>query len=197
MLHSNKTLVLAFVAAVMTAMPCMAQDVQPPFTWEGKGAGSFIGEGGIEEVDFQFELSIDEDGMVAGTTSSEDGTSKIQHVFCTEKKEYGWPGFFSRKIVIVLMFNEGGDSSMLGILNGRILVDKFIYGEMMLTTYEEGSDTAKALGVGNPETTLIEGDELPSIASLRKRAEAWRPWRSYAALLLWRGLSADPGKDES
>jgi AraC family transcriptional regulator of adaptative response / DNA-3-methyladenine glycosylase II len=28
--------------------------------------------------------------------------------------------------------------------------------------------------------------ELPSVAELRKRSEAWRPWRAYAAMLLWR-----------
>ena len=162
MLHANKTLVLALVAAVMTAVPCMAQDVQPPFTWQGQGTGSFIGESGIEDVDFQFELSIDEQGIVSGKTSNDDGTSEIKHVFSSEKKEYDWPGFFSRKIVIVLMFDEYGSNPMLGVLNGRILVDKFIYGEMMLTGYEAGSDTAKALGVGNSEATLIEGDELPS-----------------------------------
>jgi len=63
----------------------MAQDVEPPFTWEGKGSASFISEGGIEDIDFQFELSIDEQGMFEGQTSNEDGTSKIKHVFYTEK----------------------------------------------------------------------------------------------------------------
>jgi len=162
MTHTTKKLVLAFVAAVMTGMPCMAQDVEPPFTWEGKGAASFISEGGIRETDFQFELSIDEQGMVDGKTSNEDGTSKIRHVFYTEPKQYDFPGFFTRNIVIVLIFDEYGNNPMLSVVNGRILMDKFLYGEMMLTGYEAGSDTAKALGVGDPEATLMEGDELPS-----------------------------------
>ena len=50
---------------------------------------------------------------------------------------------------------------MLSVLNGRVLVDRFLYGEVLLTRYEHGSDTAKALGVGNPEVTLMENDELP------------------------------------
>ena len=162
MTHSTKKLVLAFVAAVMIAMPCMAQDVEPPFTWEGKGTASLISEAGVEEIDFQFELSIDEQGMVDGKTSNEDGSSKIKHVFYTEKKQYDFPGFFTRNIVIVLMFDEYGGNPMLGVLNGRLLVDKFLYGEMMLTGFEEGSDTANALGVRNPQATLMEGDELPS-----------------------------------
>ncbi|MHC4225793.1 MAG: 3-keto-disaccharide hydrolase [Planctomycetota bacterium] len=161
MKHSRKKLVLAFVAAVMLGIPCMAQDVEPPFTWEGKGSGSFISEGGTEDINFQFELSIDEQGMFKGQTSNEDGTSKIKHVFYTEPKQYDFPGFFSRKLVIILLINEYGDNPMLSVLNGRVLVDRFLYGEIMLTGYEEGSDTARALGVGNPEATLMEGDELP------------------------------------
>ena len=170
MRHSTKAFVLTFVAAVMMGMPCMAQDVEPPFTWEGKGVASFISEGGTEEIDFQFELSIDEQGMFEGQTSSEDGTSKIKHVFYTEKKQYDFPGFFSRNLVIVLMFNEYGDNPMLSVLHGRILVDKFLYGEVMLTSFEEGSDTAKALGIGNPQATLMEDDELPgSLKSALKK----------------------------
>jgi hypothetical protein len=162
MTNSTKKLVLALVAAVMMGMPCMAQDVEPPFTWEGKGTGSFISEGGIEGLDFQFELSVDEQGMVKGQTNSENGMARIKHVFYTEKKQYDWPGFFTRNIVIVFMLNEDGDTPMLSILNGRMLVDRFLYGEALLTMYEEGSDTAEALGVGDPEATLMEEDELPS-----------------------------------
>ncbi len=161
MKHLTRTLVLAFVAVMMMGMPCMAQDVEPPFTWEGKGTGSFMSERGIEDLDFHFDLSVDEQGMFKGGTSSDEGTSKIMHVFYTEKKQYEFPGFFSRNLVIVFVFNEYGDSPMLSVLNGRILVDKLLYGEMMLTRFEEGSDTARALGVGNPQATLMEDDELP------------------------------------
>jgi hypothetical protein len=162
MTHSTKKLVLTFIATVMVAIPCIAQDVEPPFTWEGKGAGSFISEGGVEELAFQFELSVDEQGVVKGQTSSENGIARIKHVFSTEPKQYDFPGFFTRKIVIVFMLNEDGDTPMLSILNGRVLVDKFLYGEVLLTTYEEDSEIAKALGVGDPEATLMEGDEIPN-----------------------------------
>jgi hypothetical protein len=162
MTHSAKQLVLAFIGAVMMGIPCIAQEVEPPFTWEGKGAGSFISQSGIEELDFQFELSVDEQGMVKGQTSSENGMARIKHVFYTETNQYDFPDFFTRKIVIVFMLNEDGDTPMLSILNGRILVDKFLYGEVLMTTYEEDSEIAKALGVGDPEATLMEGDELPN-----------------------------------
>ena len=78
---SALTFILAFVSVVMTGMPCMAQDVEPPFTWEGKGLVWFISEDGTQEIDFQFEMSIDEQGLVKGQTSNEDGTSNIKHVF--------------------------------------------------------------------------------------------------------------------
>jgi AraC family transcriptional regulator of adaptative response / DNA-3-methyladenine glycosylase II len=32
---------------------------------------------------------------------------------------------------------------------------------------------------------FARGDRLPTEAELVKRAEAWRPWRAYAALLIW------------
>lgn len=139
----------------------MAQEPELPFTWEGKGAASFISEGGINEIEFQFELSVDEQGMVKGKSTSEDGTSRIKHIFVSEPKQYEVPGFYARKIVIVLMFDEYAGNPMLGVLNGRILMDKFIYGEMSLTRYEADSHTAKTLGIGDPEATLLEGGELP------------------------------------
>ena len=161
MRHLTETLVVVFVAAVMMGVPCMAQDVEPPFTWEGEGVASVISEGGIEEIEFEFELSVDEQGMIGGKTSNEDGSSKIQHLFYTEKKYYDVPGLFTRNIVIVLMFNEYGGTPMVGVLNGRILGDRFLYGELMVTSYEQGSDTARALGIGDSEATLMEDGDLP------------------------------------
>jgi len=161
MKRSMQTVVLTLIAVVMMGIPCMAQDVEPPFTWEGKGQLSFINQGGIEDIDFQFELSIDEQGMFEGQASNEEGTSKIKHVFYTDTKQYDFPGFFSRNLVIALVINEYGDNPLLAVLNGRLLVDKFFYGEEMLTRFKEDSDIAKALGVGNPQATLMEDDELP------------------------------------
>ena len=36
---------------------------------------------------------------------------------------------------------------------------------------------------------MADGERRPTEAALRRRAEAWRPWRGYAALLLWGELS--------
>ncbi len=43
------------------------------------------------------------------------------------------------------------------------------------------------LGLRKALADPISG-ELPSIKSLREMAEKWRPWRSYAAMLLWKEL---------
>ena len=37
---------------------------------------------------------------------------------------------------------------------------------------------------------LDEGSGRPGPAELLRRAEAWRPWRAYAALHLWTGATA-------
>jgi hypothetical protein len=161
MRHVTKERVLVCAIVAMMGLPCLAQDVEPPFTWEGKGTASLIEEGGINDIDFKFELSVDEMGMFKGQTSSDDGTARIVHVFSSEKKEYSLGGLFSRNIVIVQIFNEYGDNPMLSILNARVLNDRFIYGELLLTSYESGSSKARTLGVGNSEVTLMEGDELP------------------------------------
>ena len=162
MKYSRKAFVLAFVAAVMIGVPCLAQDVEPPFKWVGKGSATFISEYGTEDMEFQFEMSVDEQGMVEGKTINEDGTSKIKHIFYTEPKHYDFPGFFSRNIIIVFMINEESDNPMLAVYTARVLMDRLMYGEVMLARYEAGSDTARAFGVGDPEATLIYGDELPS-----------------------------------
>jgi len=163
MRSSTRTIVLAFIAAVMMGIPCMAQDAEPPFTWEGKGAASYISEQGIKDTDFEFELSVDEQGMAGGQASYEEGASKIKHVFYSEPQQHDWPGYFSRKIIIVLLINEGDDYPLLAVYNGRLLLDKFLYGEILLTGYEADSEMARALGVGDPEATLVEADQLPAI----------------------------------
>ena len=159
----KKTAQLIFMACfalLFTAIPCMAEEIEPPFTWEGKGQGTFIGENGINEMEFGFELSVDEYGMVKGEVTSDQGNSTFKHVFCSDKKEYEWPGFFTRKIVIVMLMDESA-GSMYSVIDGRIIGDKFLYGEVFVAQLEQDSDAAKALGIGNDEMTLLDSEELP------------------------------------
>jgi AraC family transcriptional regulator of adaptative response / DNA-3-methyladenine glycosylase II len=43
---------------------------------------------------------------------------------------------------------------------------------------------------------LAQAGKLPAPSALRKRAEAWRPWRAYAVMWLWDSLAAPSRKDK-
>ena len=60
---------------------CLAQNVEPPFSWKGEGIGGIISEEGLNEVEFNFEISVDINGAISGGTSNEDGTTSLKHVF--------------------------------------------------------------------------------------------------------------------
>lgn len=47
--------------------------------------------------------------------------------------------------------------------------------------------------LGLRKAVRTRDDALPSAAQVRQRAEDWRPWRAYAAMMLWR--QSAPGKD--
>ena len=49
------------------------------------------------------------------------------------------------------------------------------------------------LGLRKALKELESTDHLPTEAALLRRAEAWRPWRAYAAAYLWHSLSSSKG----
>jgi AraC family transcriptional regulator of adaptative response / DNA-3-methyladenine glycosylase II len=51
-------------------------------------------------------------------------------------------------------------------------------------------DAFPAGDLGLRKALANERGELPSAAELEQRAEVWRPWRAYAAMLLWRSPAA-------
>lgn len=164
----TRTLVITVIAALIIGVSCLAQSVEPPFAWEGEGKASLISEDGITEIQFDFELSVDEQGVFEGQTSNEDGASRVKHVFYADEEHHEF-GVFSRKVALVLAVNEYGNDPILSILNGRLLVGRFFYGEVLFARYEAGSDTAKALGVGRSEATYMPDGELPwSVKSVLK-----------------------------
>ncbi len=57
-------------------------------------------------------------------------------------------------------------------------------------------DAFPAGDLGLRKALAGEDGVLPTTAALRRRAEAWRPWRAYAAMLLWRDLAASPRKEK-
>jgi hypothetical protein len=172
MMGLYRQIVVGSVAAVtLLGTVSLAQEVEPPFTWKGKGLGSFIAQDGINEISFNLELAVDADGGVKGKTISDEGESTIKHMFYGERVEHEFPGYYSRKAILVLMINEQGTEPMLAIFNGRLLAGRFFTGEALLMRSEPDSETDKALGVGNPIATRIEEDNLPSsLKSALKKA---------------------------
>ena len=147
---------------VFSGTVSLAQEVEPPFSWKGKGLVSFIAEYGINEINFNFEFAVDADGNVKGKTTTEDSESTMKHMFYGERVEHQLPGYYSRKVILVLVINEQRDEPMLAVLNGRLLGGRFFSGEVRIKRYEPDSETDKALGVGDPMSTQIEEDYLPN-----------------------------------
>jgi hypothetical protein len=161
MMQFIKSLFMCFNVVLCLGLTGMAQQVEPPFTWEGKGNASLIGRDGINEIIFDFELSIDEDGMVQGKTYNEDGSSLVKHVYYSDLIDHDFEGLFSQKIMIVTILNEYGRNPVISILNGRLLVNKLFYGEVLFAEYSPNSDLANQLGIGNQQATLMDNGSLP------------------------------------
>ena len=49
---SKQIVVVAVAAVAFLGTLSLAQEVEPPFTWKGKGLVSFVAEQGIKEVSF-------------------------------------------------------------------------------------------------------------------------------------------------
>ena len=83
---------------------------------------------------------------------------------------------------------------------GRIRFDGRLDSETLLTRLREipgiGDWTAQYVAMralGEPDAFpsgdlgLLRALGLGTAKELERRAEAWRPWRAYAAMYLWRG----------
>ncbi|MCP4545206.1 MAG: DNA-3-methyladenine glycosylase 2 family protein [bacterium] len=55
-------------------------------------------------------------------------------------------------------------------------------------------DAFPAGDLGLRKALVGNDDKLPTGTTLRKRSEIWRPWRAYAAMLLWRNLADNTEK---
>jgi len=164
-------------AILLLGTVSLAQEVEPPFTWQGKGEATFLSEYGTEEMKVGFELAVDEWGGIKGKTTSDSGDSAIKHVFYADRVEYELPGFYSRKVIVVLMINEDGGEPMLAIMDGRLLSGRFFSGEVRIARSEPGSSTNRAFGVGDPVGTQIDEDYLPS--SLKSAMKKSMPFGTF------------------
>jgi hypothetical protein len=159
MKHTIKKFVLILVVAKMISVPCIAQDVEPPFTWKGEGTTSWFNSAGISKDNIKFELSVDEEGMIDGRLHTKGKAKAIKHIFYTEMKKYGF--LHARNLVLVFLRVVENNTPVLSIFNGRIVEDRFIYGEVLLIQCKWDSDTARVLGLDEAKATLMEGDDLP------------------------------------
>jgi hypothetical protein len=159
MKQAIKASVLALFVAIITGTPGLAQDVEPPFTWKGEGLTSWFSSGGISKDKIKLEISVDEQGMVDGRLHTEGKIRPIKHLFYSEMKQYGFMD--ARNLVIVFLRIVENNMPVLSIFNGRIVDDRFIYGEVLFIQCKWDSDTARVLGLDDSEATLMEGDELP------------------------------------
>jgi AraC family transcriptional regulator of adaptative response / DNA-3-methyladenine glycosylase II len=58
-------------------------------------------------------------------------------------------------------------------------------------------DAFPAADIGLQRALADAAGTRPSTGALLARAEAWRPWRAYAALHLWTAPSQPPGADHA
>ncbi|MFH1740912.1 MAG: hypothetical protein ABIH23_18050, partial [bacterium] len=132
MTHMGRIIGIAVAGIMLLGMTSVAQDPEPPFTWKGKGVASFISKEGPNDVHFDIQIRIDADGTVSGKTSTDDGSADIERLYYGEKVKFELPELTARRLVLVLMINKDSDNPSVVIMNGRTLVDKFCYGELLI-----------------------------------------------------------------
>ena len=60
----KKILGWSLTAIAVLGTASAAAEIEPPFTWKGKGVASFIAEYGIDEIQFTLEVSVDAEGQI-------------------------------------------------------------------------------------------------------------------------------------
>ena len=167
MKHFTRAAGMAVVGIMLLPAVCMAQE--PPFTWEGKGVSTFVGEYGMEELEFAIKIHINEAGEVKGEASSDEGGADIERLYYSAEKDYEWGDFSTRRVIVVMILDKASDSPTLIVMDGRTLSDKFYYGETLIRKYEAGGELAKALEIGDKTAAEIYEDYIPSgIKTARK-----------------------------
>jgi 3-methyladenine DNA glycosylase/8-oxoguanine DNA glycosylase len=74
------------------------------------------------------------------------------------------------------------------VCNGQIRFDGVVDSEEFLARLREISGIGKRTAEYVAMRALGEPDAFPyGDVALERRAEAWRPWRSYATMYLWNG----------
>ncbi|MCA9446600.1 MAG: hypothetical protein KC931_05760, partial [Candidatus Omnitrophica bacterium] len=140
---------LGSVMALVTLLfagACFAQEPEVPLTWKGAGEANFISSNGEQEIEFDLEFHVDEDGMVTGKTTNDEGSTELEKFYYGNEVDGEYPVMDSRRLIIVLRL-KSSDMPLLVIMNGTVLGDKYFYGELRLASpNEDGMEEALDLG---------------------------------------------------
>ncbi len=153
------------------SMAGMAQEVEPPLTWEGKGGAIVMPRNEIVKEEFQLKIHIDTDGWVTGKAYSEEGEAKIEKLYYSEKTNN------LRKLILVLTLIED-DEQMFFLFDGRMIRDQLLYGEIFAKPFEKEGEVEKALNIGDKTATQIWEEYIPE--SLKNAKAACRPVGTFA-----------------
>ncbi len=160
MLSYTRGMFMLAVGVILLAGASFAQEPEVPLTWEGEGEVDFISSDGGGEIDFDLEFHVDEEGLVEGSTSTDSGSSELERLYYGDPVDADYPALDSRKLILVLSI-DSADTPLLVIMDGRLLGDKYFYGEVRLA--EKNKEGMKdALDLGNKMATPIYEGSLPS-----------------------------------
>jgi len=141
---------------------CDAQEVNVPFTWNGKGTGFLMEKDGINSLDFNLKISVDQDGIVSGETSTDDGNAAIERLYYTESSEG------VRQLVLVIRVQ--GDDPVLYLLVGRAMKNRLFYGEVFTKKFEKDGSVEKELNIGDKTAAQFSEEGFPD--SVKKAMKA-------------------------
>lgn len=165
--ESMLALGLAFgLTAFAGGTAAFAQNVEPPFTWKGDGTAWFVNQGAVESLSFKVQTRVEADGTVSGEFSTDDGSATVERLY------YGQVENNSRKVILVLTVKTDEDG-ILYILDGRLIGDNLLYGEVLIKKFEKDGEIEKGLYLGDKTAQEIYPDYLPS--GLKKALSTCRP----------------------
>lgn len=153
-------LLLAAAVAALAGASSMAQEPEVPLTWKGSGEANFYTMEGESEIDFDLEFHVDEEGMVTGKTSNEDGSTVLEKFYYGEEVSAKSPALKSRRLVLVLKL-QSSDEPWLIILNGTVLGGKYFHGELRITS-QDAEGMKDALNLGDKMAVEMASNSLPS-----------------------------------
>ncbi len=160
------SVVLTMVFLFSAAMIGLAQDVDVPLTWSGKGKAKILMDDEMKEASFQAKIHVDADGYVTGKLSNSDSGLKVVRLYYEYKKD----GL--RKLILILR-DESYDDPKLIIMEGRVMKDTFFYGEIFFKPFDKNGKIEKGLDLEYNVAVEIYEKYLPK--TLEEAMDACKP----------------------